>query len=65
MIQALFDACVWILIQMAHVLGISYQAINIWLFVVIHPAITLYLFVLYKKYRTKYHALLAPASSKV
>ncbi len=65
MIQALFDACVWILIQMAHVFGISYQAINIWLFVVIHPALTIYLFFLYKKYRAKYLALLAPKAIDV
>ncbi|MCX8480128.1 MAG: hypothetical protein ORN56_10080 [Chitinophagales bacterium] len=60
MIQALFNACVWILIQMAHFFGTSYEAINIWIFVVIHPALTIYLFYLFLKYRKKYLALIAP-----
>lgn len=41
----LFNFCVHILYVGAHFCGMTYQEINIWLFVVIHPLITLALFV--------------------
>jgi hypothetical protein len=42
----LFNFCVHVLYVGAHFCGITYQQINIWLFVIIHPLITLILFVL-------------------
>lgn len=42
-----FDLCVRFLIWLAHVSGLTYKEINVWLFVIIHPAITLVLLVLY------------------
>jgi hypothetical protein len=43
-VDNVFDFCVIILVRMAEMLGISYEEINIWLFVVIQPAITMLLF---------------------
>lgn len=43
-VDNVFDFCVIILVRMAEMLGISYEEINIWLFVVIQPVITLLLF---------------------
>ena len=42
-IDKLFDACVWILFQGAKLFGTSYNAINIWVFCVIWPILTLVL----------------------
>ncbi|MCY7409358.1 MAG: hypothetical protein LH473_03730 [Chitinophagales bacterium] len=39
-----FYWCVHFLERMAMITGMSYEEINIWLFVIIHPAITLILF---------------------
>ena len=41
-----FNLCVHILKVSADFCGMTYQEINIWLFVIIHPLITLALFVL-------------------
>ncbi len=41
MINTIFDACVRLLIFLASQLGITYKAINVWIFVVIWPAFTL------------------------
>ncbi len=40
-----FNLCVHILKVSADFCGMTYQEINIWLFVIIHPLITLALFV--------------------
>ena len=45
MIDLVFYLCVKIMIVAAHFLGLTYQQLNVLLFVVIHPAITLYLFI--------------------
>jgi hypothetical protein len=39
--DTLFNICVAIMVHLGHILGISYQAVNILLFVIIHPLITL------------------------
>lgn len=44
-IDALFDACVWILMVGARFFGTSYNAINIWIFCIIWPLVTLALVV--------------------
>jgi hypothetical protein len=41
MINRVFDACVSLLLYCADRLGISYEAINIWIFVILWPAATL------------------------
>ena len=43
MIDAIFDLCVTILVVAANWLGISYEAINVWVFVIIWPLLTLVL----------------------
>ena len=42
--DVIFRYCVVLLVEMAKYLGISYEALNIWLFVIIHPLITVGLF---------------------
>ncbi len=41
MIDQIFDICVLLLIFLANQLGTTYKAINVWIFVVIWPALTL------------------------
>ncbi|HDQ71072.1 MAG TPA: hypothetical protein ENN19_03130 [Chloroflexi bacterium] len=43
MINVIFDACVLLLLFVADLLGMTYKAINVWIFVVIWPAFTLVL----------------------
>ena len=43
-IDVVFDFCVLLLIDTAKFLGITYEEINVWLFVVIWPLISLVLF---------------------
>ena len=42
----LFDICVSILYWIADVTGLTYKQANIWIFVIIHPIITLALFII-------------------
>ena len=41
-IDGLFKLCVLFLVDLAEILGISYEEINIYIFVIIWPCITLY-----------------------
>ena len=41
-IDGLFKLCVIFLVDLAEILGISYEEINIYIFVIIWPCITLY-----------------------
>jgi hypothetical protein len=41
MTDAIFDCCVWLLLFLADLLGMTYKAINVWIFVVIWPVFTL------------------------
>lgn len=43
-IDIVFDFCVRLLVDAARFLGITYEEINVWLFVVIWPIINLILF---------------------
>ena len=43
-IDVVFDFCVLLLIDTAKFLGITYEEINVWLFVVIWPHLSLVLF---------------------
>ena len=51
--QEIFDWCVRVLIEMSHLTGLSYEAINVILFVFLHPAITLLLLVLLDRKSTR------------
>lgn len=41
MIDAIFDFCVLLLVFLADMLGTTYEAVNVWIFVIIWPVITL------------------------
>ena len=49
--DSIFWICVKIMQVMSGMLGITYQQLNVILFVIIHPAITIYLFFQFKKYK--------------
>ncbi len=41
MTDAVFDGCVLLLLFLADLLGMTYKAINVWIFVIIWPVLTL------------------------
>lgn len=41
MVDVIFDFCVLVLVVLAEWLGITYEAINVWFFVIIWPILTL------------------------
>ena len=41
MIDSIFDLCVYLLVWAADLLGITYKAVNVWIFVIIWPIFTL------------------------
>jgi ABC-type transport system involved in Fe-S cluster assembly fused permease/ATPase subunit len=43
-IDAIFRYCVVLLVDLAKVLGISYEELNIWVFIIIQPLIIVFLF---------------------
>jgi hypothetical protein len=43
-IDAIFRYCVVLLVNVAKVLGISYEALNIWVFIIIQPLLIVFLF---------------------
>lgn len=45
-IDALFNLCVDILLWLADLVGVSYNAINIWIFCIIWPTVTIVLIVI-------------------
>ena len=49
--ETVFWICVKIMQVMSNVLGITYQQLNVLLFVILHPAITLILFIKYRKFK--------------
>ena len=40
MMHSIFEWCVQLLLQAGQLLGIGYEAINVWVFVIIWPAVT-------------------------
>jgi hypothetical protein len=44
MMDQIFDWCVRVLVYWAAILGITYKEINVWVFVIIWPILTLLLF---------------------
>lgn len=55
-INSSFDWCVWVLEVIAPRIGMTYNEINIWLFVIIHPLITLGAIAAAVYYRKKFLA---------
>ena len=52
-VDTIFKICVYILVDLADLIGISYEAINIWIFVIIQPLLILIFFVLWRKEKNK------------
>jgi len=48
-ILTIFGVCVWILQVIGEFTGMGYELANIMIFVVIHPAITIMLFILWRR----------------
>ena len=42
-VDLIFKTCVITLVDLASILGMTYEEINVWLFVIIWPALTVYL----------------------
>jgi hypothetical protein len=55
--DTIFWICVKIMQVGSNILGITYQQFNVILFVFLHPAITLYLFWRYRRYKRLYTQL--------
>ena len=53
LIDFVFKVCVIVLVDLANIIGISYEAINIIIFVFLQPALILLFFVLWRKERKK------------
>lgn len=49
--ETIFWICVRLMQLASHFLGISYQQLNVLLFVLLHPALTIFLFFRYRKYK--------------
>ena len=56
-INRVFDWCVQVLLWLGAMLGISYRAINVWIFCVLWPAFTIALLIIIYRQRRKIHAL--------
>ena len=52
--ETLFNLCVAILQGIANATGLTYQQANIWIFVILHPLLTLAFFWLMIKYKRKW-----------
>jgi hypothetical protein len=46
MMDQIFDWCVGVLVHWAGILGITYKEINVWVFVIIWPILTLLLIII-------------------
>ena len=52
-VDTIFKVCVYILVDLADLIGISYEAINIWIFVILQPLLIIIFFVLWRKEKKK------------
>ena len=53
LVDFIFKVCVFILVDLANLLTISYELINIIIFVILQPALILLFFILWRKEKTK------------
>ena len=53
LIDFVFKLCVIVLVDLANLIGISYEAINIIIFVFLQPTLILLFFILWRKERRK------------
>jgi hypothetical protein len=52
-IDTVFKICVYILVDLADLIGISYEALNIWVFVIMQPLLIILLFILWRREKNK------------
>tara|TARA_B100001093_G_C26273522_1_gene777969 strand:- start:60 stop:245 length:186 start_codon:yes stop_codon:yes gene_type:complete len=52
-IDTVFRICVYILVDLADLIGISYEALNIWVFVIMQPLLIILLFILWRREKNK------------
>lgn len=52
--NTLFDICVAILYWVADITGLTYQEANIWIFVIIHPLLTITFLCLMIEYKRRW-----------
>ncbi|MEJ8757614.1 hypothetical protein WG947_11425 [Pontibacter sp. H259] len=57
--DTIFWICVQLMVMGAKLLGISYQQLNVILFVILHPAVTIFFWYQYRRYKRKYKLALA------
>ena len=57
LIDFVFKVCVIVLVDLANLIGISYEAINIIIFIFLQPALILLFFILWRKERRKNKAV--------
>jgi hypothetical protein len=62
MVDIIFDQCVFLLVFLATRLGMTYKAINVWIFVIIWPICTLTLIAIVILQQRKIRRLLAQGS---
>ncbi len=65
--KELFDFCVELLNKIATVTGLTYEEANIWIFVIIHPAITMLLLIsaIYLLYQKRKKTIKASSDKKI
>ena len=61
-VDLIFKTCVITLVDLASILGITYEEINVWLFVIIWPALTVYLILRNIFLRKKLRKLISKSS---
>jgi hypothetical protein len=64
-VDGLFDLCVRFLLWLADLFGVSYQAINIWIFCVLWPVLTVALIVVVIRQRRKIRELKRESEEQV
>ena len=52
-VDTIFKICVYILLDLADLIGISYEALNIWIFIIIQPLLIIIFFILWRKEKNK------------
>ncbi len=58
--DVIFDWCVGVLVYWAHVFGITYKQINVWVFVIIWPILTIVLIGIILRQQAKIRKLSRP-----
>ena len=53
-IDQTFNFCVYLLYDLAHILGITYEEINVWLFIIIQPGLILFFYFRSRNWKKQY-----------